>query len=51
MRSIAASQRIAGGAEEADYIVVEIARNLLGADWMAEYGAKTNACGIERVLV
>ncbi len=35
----------------ADYIVVEIARNLLGPDWMREYVAKANAGGIERVLV
>ncbi len=36
---------------KADYIVVEIARNLLGANWMPEYVAKANAGGIERVLV
>ena len=36
---------------EADYIVVEIARHLLGEDWLAEYVAKANAGGIERVLV
>jgi Fe-S oxidoreductase len=36
---------------KADYIVVEIAKNLLGADWMADYVAKANAGGIERVLV
>jgi FAD/FMN-containing dehydrogenase/Fe-S oxidoreductase len=36
---------------DADYIVVEIARNLLGANWMAEYVARANAGGIERVLV
>jgi Fe-S oxidoreductase len=36
---------------EADYIVVEIARNLLGENWMADYVAKANAGGIERVLV
>jgi len=35
----------------ADYIVVEIARNLLGANWMADYVARANAGGIERVLV
>ncbi|HQR09894.1 MAG TPA: DUF3400 domain-containing protein, partial [Casimicrobiaceae bacterium] len=35
----------------ADYIVVEIAKNLLGADWMADYVAKANAGGVERVLV
>ncbi|GAB4466512.1 MAG: FAD/FMN-binding oxidoreductase [Burkholderiaceae bacterium] len=36
---------------DADYIVVELARRLLGEDWMAEYVAKANAGGIERVLV
>jgi Fe-S oxidoreductase len=35
----------------ADYIVVEIARNLLGANWMSEYVERANAGGIERVLV
>ncbi|MBU6271160.1 MAG: FAD-binding oxidoreductase [Betaproteobacteria bacterium] len=36
---------------QADYIVVEIARHLLGPDWMAEYVARANDGGIERVLV
>ncbi len=36
---------------EADYIVVELARQLLGANWMAEYVAKANSGGIERVLL
>jgi Fe-S oxidoreductase len=36
---------------KADYIVVEIAKRLLGVNWMAEYVAKANAGGIERVLV
>jgi FAD/FMN-containing dehydrogenase/Fe-S oxidoreductase len=36
---------------DADYIVVEMARHLLGADWMPAYVAKANAGGIERVLV
>ena len=35
----------------ADYIVVEMARKLLGPDWMAEYVARANRGGIERVLV
>ncbi|MBE0623697.1 MAG: FAD/FMN-binding oxidoreductase [Burkholderiales bacterium] len=35
----------------ADYIVVEIARHLLGPDWMSEYVAKANQGGIERVLL
>jgi Fe-S oxidoreductase len=36
---------------EADYIVVEIARHLLGEDWMPQYVARANDGGIERVLV
>ncbi|MBW4052927.1 MAG: FAD/FMN-binding oxidoreductase [Proteobacteria bacterium] len=36
---------------EADYIVVEIARHVLGENWMADYVARANSGGIERVLV
>ena len=36
---------------DADYIVVEIAKNLLGADWLPEYVRSANQGGIERVLV
>ncbi|MEX3582057.1 MAG: FAD/FMN-binding oxidoreductase [Burkholderia sp.] len=36
---------------EADYIVVEIARNVLGENWMVDYVARANNGGIERVLV
>jgi Fe-S oxidoreductase len=36
---------------EADYIVVEIARHVLGENWMADYVARANNGGIERVLV
>ncbi|MBP6018491.1 MAG: FAD/FMN-binding oxidoreductase [Burkholderiaceae bacterium] len=36
---------------EADYIVVEMARHILGADWMENYVRVANAGGIERVLV
>jgi Fe-S oxidoreductase len=39
------------GLLEADYIVVEMARHLLGENWMPEYVARANAGGIERVLV
>jgi Fe-S oxidoreductase len=35
----------------ADYIVVELARRVLGDNWMAEYVASARAGGIERVLV
>jgi FAD/FMN-containing dehydrogenase/Fe-S oxidoreductase len=36
---------------DADYIVVEIAKNLLGPDWLPRYVQLANAGGIERVLV
>jgi hypothetical protein len=36
---------------DADYIVVEIARHLLGENWMPDYVNRANQGGIERVLV
>jgi FAD/FMN-containing dehydrogenase/Fe-S oxidoreductase len=36
---------------EADYLVVEMARHLLGANWLPEYVERANRGGIERVLV
>ena len=36
---------------DADYIVVEIARHILGENWMVDYVARANEGGIERVLV
>ncbi|MBC7573106.1 MAG: FAD/FMN-binding oxidoreductase [Herminiimonas sp.] len=36
---------------KADYIVVEMAKHLLGENWMPEYVARANAGGIERILV
>jgi hypothetical protein len=39
------------GLLEADYIVVEMARVILGEDWLQAYVARANAGGIERVLV
>jgi len=39
------------GLLEADYIVVEMARKILGENWMPEYVKRANAGGIERVLV
>jgi Fe-S oxidoreductase len=36
---------------QADYIVVEMANHILGANWMAEYVDNANRGGIERVLV
>jgi Fe-S oxidoreductase len=35
----------------ADYVVVEIARHVLGENWLADYVARANAGGIERVLL
>ena len=39
------------GLLEADYIVVEMAREILGDNWMPEYVQRANNGGIERVLV
>ncbi len=36
---------------KADYIVVEMAKHLLGNNWMADYVGKANNGGIERVLL
>ena len=42
---------LANGLLEADYIVVEMARHILGENWMADYVRVANDGGIERVLV
>ena len=39
------------GLLEADYIVVEMAKQILGENWLPEYVARANQGGIERVLV
>ena len=39
------------GLLEADYIVVEMARKMLGESWLEDYVSRANAGGIERVLV
>jgi Fe-S oxidoreductase len=36
---------------EADYIVVEMAKHLLGENWMQDYVARVNNGGIEKVLL
>ena len=36
---------------DADYIVVEMARHLLGPDWLPDFVARANRGGIERVLL
>jgi Fe-S oxidoreductase len=45
------SEDLQSGLLEADYIVVEMARRILGETWMEDYVACANAGGIERVLV
>jgi Fe-S oxidoreductase len=35
----------------ADYIVVEMAKHILGKDWMQDYVEKVNQGGIEKVLL
>jgi Fe-S oxidoreductase len=45
------SRYVDDGRIEADYIVVEIAKRLLGDNWMADYVARANQGGIERVLL
>jgi FAD/FMN-containing dehydrogenase/Fe-S oxidoreductase len=42
---------LGNGLLEADYIVVEMAQQILGPNWLPEYVARANAGGIERVLV
>ncbi|MEO7104839.1 MAG: DUF3400 domain-containing protein, partial [Rhodoferax sp.] len=42
---------VKSGLLEADYIVVEMANQILGKEWLPEYVATANAGGIERVLV
>lgn len=37
--------------QRTDYIVVEVANQILGKEWLPEYVATANAGGIERVLV
>ena len=39
------------GLLEADYIVIEMAKQILGENWLPEYVTKANQGGIERVLV
>ena len=39
------------GLLEADYIVVEMAKQILGENWLPEYVQRANAGGIERVLL
>ncbi len=36
---------------QSDYIVVELARTLLGPEWLPTFVKKANSGGIERVLL
>jgi Fe-S oxidoreductase len=45
------SRYVDDGNLEADYIVVEMAKHLLGEDWMPRYVEQANSGGIERVLL
>ena len=38
-------------AVDADYLVVELAKHVLGPDWLVDYVRRANTGGIERVLV
>jgi Fe-S oxidoreductase len=42
---------LSNGLLEADYIVVEMAKVILGDNWMPDYVERVNQGGIERVLV
>jgi Fe-S oxidoreductase len=42
---------LSNGLLEADYIVIEMARKLLGEGWLEDYVRRANDGGIERVLV
>ena len=42
---------LSNGLLEADYIVVEMAKHILGENWLPEYVQRANNGGIERVLV
>lgn len=35
----------------ADYIVVEMAKSILGEDWLADYVDKARSGGVERILL
>jgi FAD/FMN-containing dehydrogenase/Fe-S oxidoreductase len=45
------SRYVGDAAVEPDYIVVELARHLLGENWMADYVERAGEGGIERVLL
>jgi Fe-S oxidoreductase len=45
------SEDLQNGLLEADYIVVEMARKVLGENWMADFVGLANRGGIERVLL
>jgi len=50
-RSRTLRQYRASVAPKAVNLVIEIAKNLLGPDWLPQYVRRANTGGIERVLV
>ncbi|MDR0633725.1 MAG: DUF3683 domain-containing protein [Azoarcus sp.] len=50
LQGLARYANVAGGVES-DYLVIELARNLLGENWLDDYVGKANHGGIERVLL
>ncbi|MDR0564826.1 MAG: DUF3683 domain-containing protein [Azoarcus sp.] len=50
LQGLARYANVAGGMD-ADYLVVELARHVLGKNWMQDYIEKANNGGIERVLL
>ncbi|MDR3088147.1 MAG: (Fe-S)-binding protein, partial [Azoarcus sp.] len=50
LQGLARYANIAGGVES-DYLVVELARRLLGKNWLEDYVNSANRGGIERVLL
>ncbi|MDR0717963.1 MAG: DUF3400 domain-containing protein, partial [Azoarcus sp.] len=50
LQGLARYAAVAGGVE-ADYLVIEIARGILGENWLDNYVARAGNGGIERVLL
>ncbi|MDR1855485.1 MAG: DUF3683 domain-containing protein [Azoarcus sp.] len=50
LQGLARYSEVAGGTE-ADYLVIEVARRVLGDNWMENYVQKASNGGIERVLL
>ncbi|MDR1463466.1 MAG: DUF3683 domain-containing protein [Azoarcus sp.] len=50
LQGLARYANVAGGVES-DYLVIELARKVIGEDWLEYYVAQVNDGGIERVLL